>query len=312
MKKKVFIFCLILSMAFYFSFRAWHNLELRRKVAWQALEGKIQKELGGFPGEAAILIKDLKSTSEISINQYNLFAAASLVKIPIMAACFYAVHNGKITLAEALRFDPLHKALGSGNLKNSSPGTQFTIQKLVEVMISESDNTATNMLIERLGLEYLNDCFKKLGLKNTHISRRMMDFASRREGKENFTTADDLGFLLEEIYYRRLINRYYSGMCLELLKKQKIRDRIPGKLPESVVVAHKTGLERGLCHDAGIVFAPKGNFLICVLTKHKARTAKLAKNFIAQIALDTYRYYSSPNALDKAGNYVKINSTTNK
>jgi len=291
MKKRILFFCLILSILLYSSFRVWNNLQVKRKIAWETLKGEIKKELDSFPGEAAILIKDLKRGNQISINQYHLFPSASLAKIPIMAACFYAVRDGKIELAEALRLEPPQRVSGSGNLKNSSPGAEFSVQKLIELMISESDNTATNMLIERLGFDYLNDCFKKLGLKNTNILRRMMDFESRKEGKENFTTVSDLAFLLEEIYHHRLINRRYSQMCLEFLKKQKIRDRIPAKLPEYTTVAHKTGLEKGLCHDAGIIFTPKGDFLICVLTKHRAKTAKLAKGFIAQIALDTYNCY---------------------
>ena len=157
-------------------------------------------------------------------------------------------------------------------------------------MISESDNTATNMLIDRLGFACLNDNFKKIGLKDTNISRRMMDFRSRKAGKENFTTASDLAHILEKIYKKKLINKAYSQMCLDFLKKQKIKDRIPVKLPAGTLVAHKTGLEKGICHDAGIVFTPRGDFLICVLTRHKNKTAKSAKELIAQLAFLTYSY----------------------
>ena len=127
-------------------------------------------------------------------------------------------------------------------------------------------------------------------MANTNLSRKMMDFSERRAGIENCTTADDIAYILDKIYHQELINNDISKKCLGLLKLQKIKDRIPAKLPPDTVVAHKTGLERGICHDAGIVFTDKGNFLICVLTRHKNKTSRLAKKFIAQISFLTYKY----------------------
>lgn len=300
-KKTLFIFStlFILILAF-LCFKAWNNyfdlkrkiLELeKRKIAWKILERQIKEEASLFPGEAGIFIEDLNQRWQIGISQDKIFPAASLVKIPIMAACFYAVNEGKIKLDEVLILKAQDRSGGSGKLKDSPVGTELSIRDLIELMIAESDNTAANILIERLGMAYLNDCFKNLRLKNTNMSREMMDFRSRRQGKENFTTASDVSLLLEKIYHGRLVNKSYSGMCLEYLKKQKIRDRIPKKLPPETGIAHKTGLERGICHDAGIVFTNAGDFLICVLTKHRQKTARSAKDFIAQLALKTYNYY---------------------
>jgi len=275
----------------YFDLKSRYSRLEKRKIAWKILDGQMQKGSHSFTGEVSIFIEDLTSRWQIGINQDRLFPSASLVKIPIMAACFCAANEGKIKLDKVLILKAQDKSLGSGKLKEAPVGTRLSINKLIELMISESDNTAANMLIERLGFDYLNSCFKRLGLKDTNICREMMDFKSRKQGQENFTTASDLASLLAMIYHGRLINKTYSGMCLEYLKKQKIRDRIPAKLPPDTEIAHKTGLERGLCHDAGIVFAPKGVFLICVLTKYNHKTAKLAKEFIAQVALKTYNYY---------------------
>jgi len=170
------------------------------------------------------------------------------------------------------------KVLGSGIIKDYAAGTQFNIDYLVEVMITQSDNTATNMFIDYLGMDSLNNYFKRLGLSDTNLVRKMMDFKSRKAGLENFTSARDVAFLLEKIYNNKLINKDFSGKCLEILKRQKARDRIPKKLPSDAVVAHKTGLEKGVCHDAGIVFTPNGDFLICVLTRHTYKYAAPAKN----------------------------------
>lgn len=303
-KKAIYIFLLffLLGTVAHFSLKGWdYYLEIKRKqqelekrrAAWAILEKEIEKERRGLNGEAAIIIKDLNTGWQILINQYEPFPSASLVKVPIMAACFYAANEGSVRLEDVLRLKKDHIVPGLGILKNTPAGAEFTVRNLIELMISESDNTATNMLIDYLGFDYLNSSFKKLGLQDTNISRRIMDLTSRDGGIENFTTASDLAYLFEEIYNERLINRYYSQMCLEFLKKQKIKDRIPAKLPGYVVAAHKTGLERSVCHDAGIVFAPQGNFLICVLVKHPYKTAALPKRFISQIGFLAYEYYRS-------------------
>lgn len=302
MKNKIILLILtfLLGILVYLSFKGWNNyLEFRRKqqefekrkFAWDILEKNIEQEISNFKGEAGISIKDLSTDWQIIINQEKLFPSASLVKIPIMAAYFYAVKEGRIKLDEALTLRSKHKVSGLGPLKDSPSGTKFSVEKLIEIMITESDNTATNMLIDRLGFDYLNGCFKNLGLNNTNISRIMMDFKRRSEGIENYTTACDLALLLEKIYNGMLIDRAVSFKCLELLKRQKIRDRIPAKLPLDTIVAHKTGLEKGICHDAGIVFTGRGDYLTCVLTKHSDKDSKKAKEFISQVAFLVYNYY---------------------
>ena len=99
---------------------------------------------------------------------------------------------------------------------------------------------------------------------------------------------------MEEIYRRNFLSKDISDQCLLLLGNQKINDRIPRRLPkEGAFVAHKTGLENYVCHDIGIVFTQKGNFLICVLVRHNQKFAKPAKKLISDIALFTYNYYQS-------------------
>ena len=99
-----------------------------------------------------------------------------------------------------------------------------------------------------------------------------------------------MAYILEEIYRDRFINEKASKRCLEMLSEQKINDRIPKKLPHDITVAHKTGLEKGVCHDVGIVYTPRGNFLICVLTKHEYTSARPTKRLISRLSLLTYNY----------------------
>jgi beta-lactamase class A len=288
-----------LGLAAYFLFVGYHNYAAakkrqvvleERKTAWNALEKLLESEAANFKGEAAIIIRDLDMRWEIALNKEKPFPAASLVKIPVMAACFFAAREGAISLKDNLTLKASAKVPGSGILKNAPAGSVFTVERLIEIMITESDNTAANMLIERLTFDYLNGFFKKCGLAHTNLSRKMMDFRYRRKGLENYTTAADIAYLLEKIYRKEFLDKDTSDKCLAVLLRQKVNDRIPAKLPADTPVAHKTGLEREVCHDAGIVFSPQGDFLICVLTKSKT-AKKEVKAFISKVALCAYNSY---------------------
>lgn len=264
----------------------------KREIAWLNLKRDMESKVARFKGSVGLVIKDLKTGREIDFNKDSLIPSASLVKIPIMLSCYYAAQDGKIRLNDAVRLKYSQRVGGSKVLGNKPVGSVFTVEELLHPMITESDNAAANVLIDFLGFDRLNAYFKKMGLRNTNLARRMMDFKERREGEENYTTAGDMACLLEGLYRKKFLNNKVSEKCLELLGQQKINDRIPKKLPkDGAFIAHKTGLERHICHDVGIVFTDKGDFLICVMVKHKNRFARSAKKFISDIALLTYNYY---------------------
>jgi len=264
-----------------------------RKAAWEDLKENIKTAKAGYNGDVSIVIKDLDMNWEIDYNKDMAIPSASLVKIPIMMAYFYAADEGKIKLDDKLELRQSEKVDGSGILKSESSGSAYTIEELIRLAITQSDNTAANMLIDAMGLDRLNRYFARLGLKATNLSRKMMDFRSRKAGVENYTTASDMAFSLERLYRGQILSRGSSKKCLELLSEQKIKDRIPKRLPINTAVAHKTGLENGICHDVGIVYTGKGNFLICVLTKHEYRLARPMKRLIARLSLLTYDYYNN-------------------
>ena len=118
-----------------------------------------------FNGNVGIFFKDLKTNKTIAINEQMLFPSASLVKVPIMAAIFDAEKEGKLTLSKKLKLKYQYKSPGGGYLYKAKAGRSFTIINLVERMITQSDNTATNMLVAELGFDYLNKKFEEFGLK---------------------------------------------------------------------------------------------------------------------------------------------------
>ena len=296
----ILLLAVVLTATGYFSYHAYGAYQQTRrkeqqaleqkKAAWRSLKRYISRQTASYKGRAGIVIKDLETGWVYTCQSERLFPSASMVKIPIMAAVFQAVHDGKISLDQMVTMTSRDQVSGSGILKTMPLGSRYSVRKLMRLMITRSDNTAANMLISLVGRNYINSYFKRIGLKNTNLSRKMMDFSQRRKGVENYTTARDVSLLLEKMYKGSFINAKVSRQCLALLKLQKVKDRIPRQLPKEVVVAHKTGLERSVCHDAGIVFTEKGDFLICILTKSKG-AFRTSKEFIARIASYTYNTY---------------------
>ncbi|MCM8786764.1 MAG: class A beta-lactamase-related serine hydrolase, partial [Candidatus Omnitrophica bacterium] len=237
------------------------NLKQKDKI-YKRLKIHINKKISHIDFEIAYLIKDLDFPKlKIAKNENKLFPAASLIKLPILATSFFAIEEGKISLRTIIVIQHKDIAGGSGILKTQSLPIKLTFEELLKNMILYSDNTATNKIIDILGIDYLNNVFKKIGLKHTYLKRKMMDFSKRKGGIENYTSISDITYLFEQIYNKKLFNEKYSKLALRFLLEQKINDRLPKYLPETVKVAHKTGLEKGIVHDAGIVFTPKGNYI---------------------------------------------------
>lgn len=293
-KKKLFFGIILAAIAitaitafnFYTDYKA-------QRARWDGLKDSIIARTEGFKGTAYIVVKDYNRNWRIDIASDVQVPAASIIKVPIMGAVFSAQKEGKLSLSDKIKLRQKDKTGGSGTLKNQRSGREHSIKELIELMNTISDNTATNIIINHLGFDYLNAWFKDNGLRGTTISRLMMDMASRNKGIENYTTAEDAALVFDKIYKGQLISKDVSSECLDILKNQKTRNRIPAKLPKGTVVSHKTGLEKGICHDGGIVFTENGDFLICVLTRHEYSNSYRSRELISKIAHTVYRYYVS-------------------
>ena len=261
-----------------------------KQMKWAAMETAVRKKVAAFRGEVGLVIRDLGTGWTFQVDPDKIFPSASMVKVPIMAACLEAEREGLLSLDDRVTLKRSDKTTGSGLLRRNRSGSVFTVDRLVELMVAHSDNTAANMLIDRLGFDYLNGAFREMGLETTNLARKMMDFGSRGRGIENYTTAREMADILERMYRRDCFCPEVSGMCLDYLKSQKVNDRIPRLLPKNVVVAHKTGLERQVCHDAGIVFTERGDFLISVFTR-TLRGSRTAKSLISGVSALAYRVY---------------------
>lgn len=280
-----------------------------RQAAWKLLRERAAQEVSRFKGDAGVVIKDLETGWELSHQKDKLFASASLAKVPLMAACLVAADAGKFKLDRKISLKSSDKLSGSGLLKDLPAGTAFSVWRLIGLMIYESDNTATNILTNLMGLAELNRMFKEFGLKQTTLSRKIADYHARDgRGLENFTTAADMAGLLEKIYRGQLGNAKVSGQCVHAMKLTRLNDRIPRYLPADLTVAHKTGMENGICHDAGIVYTKKGDFVVVVLTRYAGGGSGPSKELIGKLSLHAYQYLNDPSALKPSAAFASETS----
>ena len=231
------------------------------------LQQKINSALAQHPCRAAFVIRNLKTGEKLEQNPHMVFPAASTIKVPIMIEIMRQAAAGKISLDKTLTVTSDVKTGGSGILTELRTGLTMTIRELVTLMIILSDNTATNMLIDLIGMDCVNNTMAGLGVKSTLLQRKMMDFAAAKTGRENLTTAADLAFLFTGIANNTLgLPAEYNDLMLDILKRQQIRDKIPFYLPEKVVVANKTGNLSKEENAAAILNVPSGPYVISVLT----------------------------------------------
>ena len=257
---------------------------------WQEMQEGLLKTSKTYRGNVGIYMKDLHSGRTWEYNADRLFPSASLIKVPIMASVMEKVKAGAVTLEMQIKLTRRDRIGGSGSLKWVREGTSLSVMEIIYKMITESDNTATRMLIDYFGMDYMSESFKKLGLVHTNITPQGMSLSSYRVVNENYTTAREMAGLMERIYDKELVDKEASDFMMEVLKRNKSRSRLRKGLPLGWEIGHKTGLLRMACHDVGIVFSPRGDYVLAVMTSDVPDYTS-AKNFISKVAKLTYRYY---------------------
>lgn len=269
-------------------------------AAWAKMTASLDALSARYSGRVSIYIKDLKTGRVWMHNPDDLFPAASLIKVPILIATFYKLKEGGVSLDERLKITRLNRRGGSGSLKWRPDGTSLTLRDVLTHMINESDNTATQMVLERIGIGYVQQQFPRMGLLYTGIYEEGMSIKGGRVAHENYTTAREMDMLFEKIYRGEAVDKTSSDIMMEILKKPKaVASRLQKGMPSGWEIAHKTGLLRQACHDSAIFFTPNGDYAITVLTGQNASYGQ-AKDFITKIAHVTFENYAGPRYLASA------------
>lgn len=222
------------------------------------------------------------------ISDEKIMRSASMIKVFILAEAMEKVSKGEVYLNEPMVLHRDDKVGGAGILNGYPDETTFTMEEVLRLMITESDNTATNMMIDRLGMESINQYMRSHGYQSSVLRRKMMDTEAVKAGRENMTSAKDLGTFFSRLYQNQCVSDEYDPKMRDILFQQTDTECFPSALPMAHI-AHKTGELDGLYHDGGIIYEENGqDFVLVVLTDSYMGRASVIQTMqkMAQTASD--------------------------
>nr|WP_277989395.1 serine hydrolase [Enterococcus hulanensis] len=196
--------------------------------------------------------------------------AASIIKLFLMEAFYREVNEGTIRLDEPYVLKDTDKVSGTGVLQNYAEGTELTYEDLIRHMIVDSDNTAGNIVMNILGgPENITKFIYTQGFNDTRIERKFVDSTALAAGKDNYTSAVDVGNLLKKIYQRKAVSPRYDQQMLEILKYNKNHSKLPKEIDSEVNVYNKTGeyTDYGVQNDACIFETNRNAYVVVVLSE---------------------------------------------
>lgn len=247
------------------------------------------KNKGLTPGAFFV---DLDTNNYLDWNGSLPFAAASTIKVPVLVAFFQDVDAGKIRLDEMLTIEKELVGGGSGEMQYRPLGTKFTALTTATKMIIISDNTATNMLIARMGgIAALNQRFQSWGLISTKIHNPLPDLAGT-----NTTSPKDMGQLMSLVDRGELMSLRSRDRLLEIMRRTKTRTLLPQGLGEGAIIAHKTGDIASMVGDVGLVDMPSGKRYIAVAMVKRPHNDSRAQELIRQVSRTVYQQFTKPPA----------------
>lgn len=239
-----------------------------------ALDSAIQDKIRDFAGNVSLYAKNFKTGAIYGSGESEPVRTASTIKLAIMVECFSEAAEGKLKWSEPVTVTEDEKVSGSGLLQDFTVGDQLPIKDAVDLMIVVSDNTATNLILNRIGGDAVNARMEQLGLTQTRCMRKILGDGKKlkaqasgvtKEGSkpENArwgigrSTPKEMVTILEKIYRGELVSKEASAEMLEILKRQRDHNGIARDLKD-VTVANKSGALDHLRSDVGIVFLPQG------------------------------------------------------
>jgi beta-lactamase class A len=219
-----------------------------------------------FDGALGVAAIDLQTGRVLAHHGETLFPQASVIKLPILIAVFRAQKEGKFRLSDKMTVDPKSLVGGSEILepKIKRGDTSFPIRELVDAMMHQSDNTATNQIIGMLGMDYVNQTAASLGAKQTRLQRRMMDGEAALEDRENISTPVEMARLMEAVYRGAAVDKASSAEMMEIMKG--LRAGIAEGLPLDTPQAAKNGQLPGSRSETGVVFLENRPFVLSVMS----------------------------------------------
>ena len=271
------------------------RVELRARTAAQ-----LEAAAAGLDGVMGYVVVDLQSGERFERLPEEVFPLASTIKLAILYELFKQADEGRLDLDEVRPLERRHVVGGSGVLTQLT-APAMPLRDYAILMVVLSDNTATNLLIDAVGMENVTRRMNALGLKTLLLRRKMIDAEAARRGDENVGTPNDLARLLTAIYRSEGLTKPSSDAIIEILRKPKssaLRDGVPGNVP----VANKTGTLEGVAADAGIVYlADRPYVFVATTTFLQSNAAGVAAIRAASQA--AFEYF---NRIAKSSEYGRV------
>jgi beta-lactamase class A len=285
----------------------------KQQVLWDKLESQVRDIDRNLDGVMGVAIEDLTTGQKFLLHEDEVFPQASSIKITVLAELYHQTQlsaggaSGKAKLTDLYVMNQKDLVQDSDIMSGLTPGvTRVTNRDLATMMVAVSDNSAANVLIDRVGMENVNALLDSLGLAHTRLRRKMMDLKAASEGRENISTPREMMTLLEQIYRGKVLNKEMTDDFLKMLSTHKY-SAISRDLPEGIRSADKPGELEGVRTDSGIVFAANRPYVISVMTSYLHNEPDGAEA-IARISVAAYRLFDR---LGRASEYGRVVSTSN-
>ncbi len=266
------------------------------------LETELNRVADRLDGVLGFALKDLSTGETLFRFPDTVFPQASSIKITILLELMRQAQQGRLTLdekhtvrrSETVRGGPILQQLGDATVT-------LTLRDLAVLMVVLSDNSATNILIDRLGMDNVNAGIERLGLKSTHLRRRMMDLEAARRGDENISTPREMMALLEKVRAGEALDAAHTQEFFSLLRLAK-ESLFHKALPDTVSIADKPGSLEAVRCDSGVIELPGRPFVLTVMTTYLVRDVD-GERAIEEIARLAYSYFDR---LGRASPYGRV------
>lgn len=295
MKKISFLIGVLLSAQILFAQSA-------KEILKQKTERQLQNIVETSPFLTGIMAVDLITGDSFSINQDLVFAQASAIKIPILMEVYKQAHNKKFALTDTRPLLASNTVAGSGILNAMTDPVTLSIRNYSLLMIGLSDNSATNTLIDLVGMQNINNTMEALGFKNTRVQRKMIDQPASLRNEENLSTPAEAVKIMKLLYEGKFINKSTSDEILTTLQKNAVENsKIAKGIPPNVKIAFKPGGMGGVSTEWALVYLAKRPYALAIMENYKAGSS--SQDVMAAISKTLYEYYSR---MAKATNYGVI------